>query len=49
MRLVFHDPVSEASGQRAWVASFESVTDTARLDVLLGQETLAVIKIHARL
>ncbi len=46
MHLIFHESIREVSGQRAIFASFESITDTARLDVVLAQETLNIIDIH---
>jgi RNA polymerase sigma factor (sigma-70 family) len=46
MRLIFHEPIREVAGQRAWVASFESITDAAHLDVVLAQETLNLIDVH---
>ena len=46
MRLVFHEQIGEVAGQRAWVASFESMTDAAHLDVVLAQETLNLIGVH---
>jgi RNA polymerase sigma factor (sigma-70 family) len=46
MRMVFHEPIGEVAGQRALVASFESLTGAAHLDVVLAQETLKLIDVH---
>ena len=43
MRLVFHEPLEEAAGQRAFVASFESMTDASQVDIVMCQDTLALI------
>lgn len=46
MHLIFHEPIKEVAGQRALVASFESMTDAAHLDIVLAQETLNLIDIY---
>ncbi len=48
MRLIFREPISEAAGQPAWIASFESVSSADCLDVVLAQQTLIPIDIHSR-
>ena len=46
MRMIFHEQLYEADGQRASVASFESITDTAHLDIVFAQDTLKLIDVH---
>jgi hypothetical protein len=43
MRLVFHEPIEEVEGSRAQVASFESLTDAASLDVVFALDTLQLM------
>ena len=49
MHLIFHEPISEVAGQSALAARFESMTDAARLDVVLAGDTLNLIDIHTTL
>lgn len=47
MHLVWRESLEEVAGRAALVATFESVTGSAQLDILLAQETLTLIDVHA--